>query len=179
MPREGTECIPGVLGAEGSHRPREKLLGAGTAGSLLKRVRAPAARSPGGSRCGRRVDTGVGSAGGQCALTERRVAGAPGPNDSHIQRSAFWLVRRGGKQERGVKERGYRTEHRQSCGSGSGTSFEHSVPDRAEWAEFEEQRNRPDKEACETAGAAGTAGKKTQVRHEGQAVSSGLDPDRT
>ena len=91
---------------------QEKLPGAGTAGSLLKCVRAPVARSPGGSRCGRRAGTGVGSVGGHCSLAERRVAGAPGPNDSRIQHLAFWLVRRGGNQERGVKEWGLQSRER-------------------------------------------------------------------
>ena len=62
------------------------------------------AQSPGGSWCGRRVDTGVGSVSGHCPLTERRVAGALEPNGKHVHHLAFWLVRRGGNQEQGVKE---------------------------------------------------------------------------
>lgn len=62
------------------------------------------AQGPGGSWCGSRVDTGVGSVSGHCPPTERRVAGSPEPNSSHVHHLAFWLVRRGGNQERDVKE---------------------------------------------------------------------------
>ena len=42
------------------------------------------------------------------SLPPGREAGGwgPGPNDSHIQHLAFWLVRRGGNQEQGMKEWG-------------------------------------------------------------------------
>lgn len=67
------------------------------------------AQGPGGSWCGRKVDTGVEVVSGP-APDREGVAGEQRLSGSHVHHLAFWLVRRGGSQERDVKECSLRNE---------------------------------------------------------------------